>query len=126
MSIAESIPFHDEQPLRSDEASAGAAAVFTANVVVPFGQVASHAEASPPTASRVAEAIAEAPSIGYACAALRGAGWRATIAGNRISVNEEVFAQYVGVSAGSRCNAMWMIYGSADASPIWVTTGDPA
>ena len=78
---------------------------------------------SPLTARHIADVIAEAASIGSACATLRTAGWRATIAGNRITINEAVFAQYVGVSAADMDGAIWMIYGSGDATPIWVTTG---
>ena len=74
------------------------------------------------TAADVAEVVATAPSIGYAYHACRSAGWRAVIAGNRVTVNERVFAQYVGVGAAGQMSAAWMIHAVGDAAPIWITT----
>ena len=74
-----------------------------------------------PSAGDVAAVIAGLPSIGVACEALRGAGWRSTIAGNRITVNDRVFARFIdgGVGGGvgdatggaaGDC-ARWLVYG---------------
>jgi len=73
------------------------------------------------SAAEVAKIVAAAPSIGYARHALETLGWRAVIAGNRITVNERVFAQYVGVLAASQGQAMWMVHALEDATPIWVS-----
>jgi hypothetical protein len=72
-------------------------------------------------ASQVADIVTGIEAIGKACNALKRAGLRATIAGNRISVNEKVFVQYIGAGAvGGRC-AAWIIYASATIPPIWTT-----
>ena len=76
-----------------------------------------------PTAEQVAGVVAGIPAIGVACNALRKAGWRATIAGNRITVEDRVFAQFIGttVDAHGGIHARWMIYGIAgtDAVGLW-------
>lgn len=79
-----------------------------------------------PTANQVAEVVVGNRTIGEACNALTRAGWRATIAGNRITVNEEVFAQYIGVSIGSadRRDATWVIYAPGHALSIWFTAAE--
>lgn len=65
-----------------------------------------------PSAEQVAAVVAGAPTIGQACAALRAQGWRSTIAGNRITVNDWVFVRFideaVGVDAG--VGARWVVY----------------
>lgn len=76
------------------------------------------------SAQEVAEVVASAPSIGSAYHACRGAGWRAVIAGNRVTVNERVFAQYVGAGPAGNGSATWLVHATGDASPIWVTTHD--
>ena len=70
------------------------------------------------TAEQVAGVVARIPAIGKACYALRKAGWRATIAGNRITVNDEVFAQFIGPAGG--VDARWVIYRIAGTPPVWV------
>ena len=70
----------------------------------------------------VAEVVRTAPSIGYAYHACRSAGWRAVIAGNRVTVNERVFAQYVGVGPAGQTTATWMIHAAGEGAPIWITT----
>jgi hypothetical protein len=74
------------------------------------------------TAEQVAGVVAGIPAIGEACDALRKAGWRATIAGNRITVNDEVFAQFIGATVGGlgAVDARWVIYRIADAPPVWI------
>ncbi len=52
-------------------------------------------------AEQVAGVVAGIPTLGEACDALRKAGRRASIAGNRITVNDEVFAQFIGATVGS-------------------------
>jgi hypothetical protein len=71
-----------------------------------------------PTAEQVAGVVAGIPAIGKACYALREAGWRATIAGNRITVNDEVLAQFIGPAGG--VDVRWVIYRMAGAPPVWV------
>ena len=48
-----------------------------------------------------AEQVAGIPAIGEACDELEKVGWRASIAGNRITVNDEVFAQFIGATVGA-------------------------
>ncbi len=80
-----------------------------------------------PTADQVAAAIAGAPNIGAACNALEAAGWRSVIAGNRISVNDRVFARYIDPNGGMPGpeEAMWVVYGLGDRPPVRiVVTGN--
>jgi len=78
------------------------------------------------TAEQVAGVVAGIPTIGDACGALKNAGWRASIAGNRITVNDEVFAQFVGAAIGAAGGAAsWVIYGIAGTPPIWVVGAEP-
>ena len=65
-----------------------------------------------PTAEQVAGIVAGIPVIGKACEALIKAGWRASIAGNRITVNDEVLAQFIGAGIGRNggADATWVIY----------------
>jgi hypothetical protein len=66
----------------------------------------------------VANVVAGIPAIGVALRALEAAGWHATIAGNRITVDEEVLVQFVAPTVGrfGRIGATWMIRPVADAS----------
>jgi hypothetical protein len=75
-----------------------------------------------PTAEQVAGVVAGIPVIGKACEALIQAGWRASIAGNRITVNDEVLAQFIGarVGHGGGIDATWVIYAIAGAPPVWI------
>jgi hypothetical protein len=79
------------------------------------------------TAEQVAGVVAGIPVIGEACDALRNAGWRASIAGNRITVNDEVFAQFIGATAGAPggVDARWVIYRIAGTPPVWVVGAEP-
>jgi hypothetical protein len=74
------------------------------------------------TAEQVAGVVAGIPAIGEARDALKKAGWRASIAGNRITVNDEVFAQFIGVTVGAfgGIDARRVIYRIAGTPPVWV------
>ena len=71
---------------------------------------------------RVAQVLAGIPAIGRARRALEAAGWHATIAGNRITVDYEVFAQFIAASVGQfgHVHASWMIYAVAGTPPVWI------
>ena len=79
------------------------------------------------SAEQVAGMVAGIPAIGEACDALRKAGWRASIAGNRITVNDDVFAQFIAATVGARggVEARWVIYGIAGTPPVWVVGAEP-
>lgn len=79
-----------------------------------------HADKKTPTAEQVAGVVAGIPSIGKACEALTRAGWRASIAGNRITVNDEVLAQFIGAGAAGGLGAAWVIYATVGAHPVCV------
>ena len=66
---------------------------------------------NPPSVEQVARVVAASPTIGAACDALRRAGWRATIAANRITVQDSVFAQFVGMAGD--VHARWIVHGIA-------------
>lgn len=75
-----------------------------------------------PTAEQVAKVIAGIPLIGKACDALKQAGWRATIAGNRITVNNDLFAWFIGatVNQNGGADASWVIQKIAGTPPVWI------
>jgi hypothetical protein len=79
------------------------------------------------TAERVAAVVAGIPVIGKACDALKNAGYYARIAGNRITVNDEMFAQFIGSSVGTmgHTDASWVIYQTGGAPPVWVSGSEP-
>lgn len=81
------------------------------------------------TAEEVAGVVSGIPAIGEACDALRKAGWRASIASNRVTVNDEVFALLIsGRCAGGRLGdvgARWMIYTITGTPPVWVVGAEP-
>jgi hypothetical protein len=81
-----------------------------------------HADEKTPTAEQVAGVVAGIPAIGEACAALIKAGWRASIAGNRITVNDEVLVQFIGTGIGRAggLEATWVIHRIAGMPPVWV------
>ncbi len=70
-----------------------------------------------PTTEQVAGVVGGIAAIGVACEALRTAGWRASIAGNRITVNDEVRAQLIGTGTA---DAAWVISTIAGTRPVWV------
>lgn len=79
------------------------------------------------TTEEVAKTIAGIPQIGAACEALRRAGRRASIAGNRITVDDQVCAQLVGASTGryGHSSASWTIYHVAGTPPAWIVGAEP-
>ena len=79
-----------------------------------------HGSDNTPTTEQVAGIVSGIPAIGEACDALRRAGWRASIAGNRITVNDEVLAQFIGARAADGVDAAWVIRAIAGTPPVWV------
>jgi hypothetical protein len=80
------------------------------------------------TAGQVAKVVAGIPAIGQACEALRAAGWRASIAANRITVDDEVFAVLIGATSGTGggVEARWVIYRIAGTPPVWIVGAESA
>jgi hypothetical protein len=76
---------------------------------------------------QVARVLAGIPAIGWGWRALEAAGWHATIAGNRITVNYEVFAQFIAASVGQygHVDASWVIYTVAGTRPVWIVGAEP-
>ena len=74
------------------------------------------------TTEQVAKVVAGVSPIGVARNALEQVGWNATIAGNRITVNDEVVAQFIGATAGPSgvVDARWVIYPIAGPPPVWI------
>lgn len=70
----------------------------------------------------VANIVAGIPAIGIALRALEAAGWHATIAGNRITVDEQVLVQFVAPTVGrfGRIGATWMIHAVTEASQTMI------
>jgi hypothetical protein len=79
------------------------------------------------TAEQVATVVAGIPAIGRACEALKNAGWQTGIAGNRITVDDEVFAQFLGPTVGAygAVEATWVIYSIAGTPPVWIVGAEP-
>jgi hypothetical protein len=75
---------------------------------------------------RVAKVVSGVSVIGKARNALEAAGWTATIAANRITVGEEVLAQFIPAESGTYgpINARWIIYSIAGTHPVWIVGGD--
>lgn len=78
------------------------------------------------SAEKVAGLIAGVPLIGMARAALERAGCSATIAGNRITVNDEVCAQYIpsNPSPTGAVDPYWVVYALSGATPVWIVGGE--
>lgn len=79
-----------------------------------------------PTAQQVAGLVAGSANIGRARDALVRAGFRAHIAGNRIIVDDEVFAQFAGMSIDPVTGVYprWLVY-PANARPGTYTVSGP-
>ena len=92
----------------------------TATMVAPPAE-----QATMLTADQVAAVVAGIPVIGRACDALKNAGCYARIAGNRITINDEMFAQFIGTSVGTDTDASWVIYQTGGAPPVWVSGSEP-
>jgi hypothetical protein len=75
-------------------------------------------------AEQVAKVLSGVSAIGVARTALEQAGWNATIAGNRITVNQEVEAQFLAANGKS----WWQVYTADGMPPVWIvgTQVDPA
>jgi hypothetical protein len=74
---------------------------------------------------RVAKVVSGISVIGQARDALDAAGWTATITANRITVDDEVLAQFIPVIPANigtvgPINARWIIYSIARADPVWI------
>jgi hypothetical protein len=71
---------------------------------------------------KVAKIVSGCAVIGEARSALNAAGWTATIAANRITVGEDVLAQYIPANIGTYgpINARWIIYSFAGGQPVWI------
>jgi hypothetical protein len=71
-----------------------------------------------PTIDQLADVLSAVTTIGRACDEFRKAGWRSTIAGNRITVNDKTFARYIDGCAGSgdaqSGSARWLVYDVGD------------
>ena len=78
--------------------------------------------AEAPTVEHVAKVVGGISSIGRAREALVKSGWRSTIAGNRITVNDRVFAHFINESVGrdGQTEARWAVYEIADRPPVWI------
>ena len=74
------------------------------------------------SALEVAEVVRRASSIGYAYHAIKSAGWRAVIVGNRLTVHDQVSVQYVGAGPLGRGGATWMVHAAGDSAPIWIVS----
>jgi hypothetical protein len=71
---------------------------------------------------RVAKVVSGISVIGEARNALGAAGWTATIAANRITVEDDVLAQLIPAKADrfGIVGARWVICSAAGARPIWI------
>jgi hypothetical protein len=80
-----------------------------------------------PTAEKVAGVVAGIPAIGKAREALTQQGWRARIAGNRIAVNDEVFALFIGatVNPSGAGDTSWVISRIVGTPPVWIVGAEP-
>lgn len=77
---------------------------------------------------RVAKVVSGRSLIGEARHALHAAGWTATIAANRITVDEDVLAQLIPAKIGTYglISARWVIYSIAEPQPVWIVGAEPA
>jgi hypothetical protein len=84
-------------------------------------------ETRTPTTEQVAAVVAGIPAIGKACEALIREGWRASIAGNRITVNDGVFAQFMGACKGGPgvIDATWVVFAIAGTPSVQVVGAEP-
>lgn len=80
-------------------------------------------QAAVSTAEGVAVIVSGISIIGEAQRALQSAGWTATIAANRITVNDALVAQLIPARMGTygMVSASWVVSSIAGASPVWIT-----
>ena len=78
------------------------------------------------TIEKVGRVLSGISLIGEARNALERAGWRATIAANRVTVNEEVLAQLIPATVRSfgAVDAYWVIYAISGTRPVWIVGAD--
>jgi hypothetical protein len=78
------------------------------------------------TAELVAETIAGISTIGHARSVLERAGWRATIAANRITVGEEIIAQLIPAKTGTHgpITEQWIVHSLDGTPPVWIVGED--
>jgi hypothetical protein len=78
------------------------------------------------TVEKVAKVVSGFSVIGEARNALSAAGWTATITANRITVDEDVLAQFVPAKVGAfgLISACWLIYSTAGTKPVWIVGTD--
>jgi hypothetical protein len=74
------------------------------------------------TVEKVGRVVSGISLIGEARNALERAGWHATIAANRVTVNDEILAQLIPATVGSfgAVDAYWVIYAIAGPRPVWI------
>ena len=74
------------------------------------------------TVEKVGRVLSGIFLMGEARNALERAGWRATIAANRVTVNEEVLAQLIPATVRSfgAIDAYWVIYAISGTRPVWI------
>jgi len=74
------------------------------------------------TVEKVGRVLSGISLIGEARNALERAGWRATIAANRVTVNDEVLAQLIPATVGSfgAVDAYWVIHAISGTRPVWI------
>ena len=77
---------------------------------------------------RVASVVSGCSIIGEARNALSAAGWTATIAANRITVGDDVLAQFIPAKIGNfgLVSARWVIYSVAGTHPVWIVGAEPS
>ena len=75
-----------------------------------------------PTTEQVAAVVSGAGTIGAACNALRCQGWKSIIAGNRITVDDRIFARFIDESVGMEATAAprWVVYGLGSRPQVWI------
>ena len=80
------------------------------------------------TVEKVGRVLSGISLIGEARNALERAGWRATIAANRVTVNEEVLAQLIPATVRSfgAVDAYWVIYAISGTRPVWIVGAEGA
>ena len=76
------------------------------------------------TTEQVAKTINGISAIGHARTVLERAGWTATITANRITVNQEVEAQFIAANG----KTWWQVHTADGTTPVWIvgTQVDPA
>lgn len=79
-------------------------------------------------AGRVAKVVAGIAAIGQACEALRAADFRVSVAGNRMTVDDEFFVVLIGATgeADGGADARWVIYPVTGGPPVWVVSTEQA